>query len=170
MQLYDYIFWKTSQTSTNYWVTKIAMITNNIQPIFLAILIMIFGKTQLKPLSSILVILYVIATIFYSINAWKHIKYTVVTKQSYPSLHWQWNGQYGFIPYYGLYLLTMTALLYQHFERPINIVACILCITTFIFSSILYTKRGTTGRLWCWMTGLSPLIFVCTYTFIKYSK
>jgi hypothetical protein len=165
MQLYDYIFW-TNSGSINFWTTKLAMITNNMQPLILAFLIVIFGKKKLKTASLVLVVLYSIATLIYSWNAWNKITVTTVSKKSSPSLHWEWNGLYGYVPYYALYLLTMTVLLYQHIEWPINIIACLLCIVTFVFSSALYTKKGTTGRLWCWMTGLSPLIFVGAYLLI----
>ena len=90
MQIYDVIFWlNQSNNNINYIFTKIAMITNYLQPIILSYLISQHYK--LNNLTTIILLLYVIYGLYYCINSFNKIDYTLVSKDSKPVLDWKWN-------------------------------------------------------------------------------
>jgi hypothetical protein len=156
MQLYDWIFWENlSENNINYIFTKIAMISNHLQPIILALLIyIIHGK--LGNFSQIAIIIYSIASLLYSINAYNNINYTLVTDKSKPSLYWQWNDQ----PYseitYALFLISIGILCYENFNYPINLIFFLINIISFFFASFYY-KGKNVGRFWCYFASYVPL-------------
>jgi len=159
MQLYDLIFWENlSENNINYIFTKIAMISNHLQPIILALLIyMISGK--LESLSKIIIIIYSLFALVYSINTYKNINYTLVSKESSPSLYWQWNDQ----PYaeivYTLFLMSLVILCFENFEYPINTIFVLITILSFILSSYYY-KGQSIGRFWCYFSSYIPLLLL----------
>lgn len=181
MQFFDIIFWTNQnikderQAKLNYVTTKIAMIANHLQPIVLALLIYIFtGK--LGKLSSIMVVIYTIITIFYSLLAYKNIKYTLIEKVSIrdtndllfpypnddeirPSLKWEWNLQKNALIVYLIFLATLVLLSYENFKYPFNIVLAFINIFTFVLSAYYY-KGQSLGRFWCKFAAWVPLLFI----------
>jgi hypothetical protein len=168
MQLYDYIFWTNlSKNDVNKLTTKIAMISNHLQPIVLAVLIMYFGKIPIKPLSSFIVLLYSIVMTIYSISIWNKLDYTLVEPKTAPSLNWKWNEYTGSVLVYGIFMTSITVLLIQHFPFPVNYVFALLGILTYIFSWHYYKGKTTIGRFWCFFASFLPLLVVPYYVWIK---
>lgn len=160
MQLYDYLFWSYPVgTSMNYVVTKIAMLTNHLQPIVLALLIWLFmGK--LGTSSKILTFIYIVCMILYSMTAWNQISYTGVTKFSKPSLYWEWNGLLGFSYFYPLFLVFLVWLQFDNFSSPLKYISVFVTLFIFFFSFFKYAIFSSTGRMWCYFASLVPIIYL----------
>ena len=157
MQLYDLIFWSyLSKNNINFIATKMAMISNNFQPVVLGILLLIFKK--LNKFAVILFMIYLFTTIIYSIYSWNKISYTLISPSSSPSLYWKWNNLPGNSYYYSFYLIITIVLLYNGFIWPLNYILIGIMSVSFIFSYYNFKKQFSTGRFWCYFTGFIPLL------------
>jgi hypothetical protein len=161
MQIYDWIFWETlkdnnGKNKTNYIFTKIAMITNHLQPIVLAYLIN--RVHPLNDISKLIVGLYTLSALIYSIYVFYKIDYTVVSKKSTPTLDWQWNSEKYSSLFYGLFLLSFTLISYN-LIFPLNLLMILINTGTFLFSYHVY-KNGTLGKGWCTIAAYVPLLLV----------
>lgn len=188
MQLFDIIFWNNlnikdpEQANINYVTTKIALFANHLQPIVLAYLIYMFTGS-LGQISKILLTIYTIIIIFYTINAFNKITYTQVSNVSIrdtndlffpdteddiikPSLKWEWNMQEYNIPIYLTFLLTLVVLSYENFNYPFNIVLAFINVFTFVLSAYYY-KGQSLGRFWCKFAAWLPLLFILIDKVIK---
>lgn len=162
MQLYDYIFWTNlGENKINYYFTQIAMITNHLQPIILALLILYFQK-KIKKTSVIMLGIYVASILIYTFINYKNIKYTLVTKDSNNSLFWAWNYGFGRRIIYLIFLLTLCILFIQHLEMPINYIMAIVSVLSILFAWYKF-KGMTIGRFWCYLASFLPLLFVLCY-------
>lgn len=167
MQIYDVIFWKSLQknsgkTNINFIFTKIAMITNHLQPIVLAYLINTI--IPLNDLSKFTIYFYSILISIYSILAFNKISYTIVTEESSPSLYWEWNNMDRGYLVYGIFLLTLCVLSLQ-LVYPMNMFLLIINLFTFFLARYKY-KQSNIGRFWCNFAAYVPfvlLIFEITY-------
>jgi hypothetical protein len=160
MQLWDSIFWTyDGTTKINKYSTKIAMIWNHLEPIVLGILIYFFiGKLTIP--SMIILTIYVFASIFYTINAWKNIGVTEVTNETCGSLYWQWNYSKGHTLFYGLFLCTLLVLSQQNFNGWVRFMSVSIILITFFFSFYKYSINASVGRFWCYFAALSPIFFL----------
>ena len=169
MQLYDLVFWTHqgvagTDASVNFWVTKLAMVTNNLQPVVLAFLIVFFKTNALTAsgfgshVALALLGLYVLFAVPYSVRAWRTVKYTRVTPESYPSLHWKWNSLSGNMVPYALHLVSMTALLLFGFEWPLNVLLAAVCVISFVLSYHYYKGKTAIGRFWCYFACYVPIL------------
>ena len=188
MQLFDIIFWNNlnikdpEQANINYTTTKIALFANHLQPIVLAYLIYIFTGS-LGQLSKILLTIYTVIIIFYTINAFNKIKYTQISNVSIrdtndlffpnteddiikPSLKWEWTMQEYNTPVYLTFLLTLVVLSYENFNYPFNIVLAFINVFTFVLS-LYYYKGQSVGRFWCKFAAWLPLLFILIDKVIK---
>ena len=168
MQLYDMIFWMNQRENrVNFWVTKLAMITNNLQPVVLAALIYFVGKRKLQRVTLIALVAYVVSMTVYSASAYAQIDYTLVSPESTPSLNWQWN----YLPYstfvYGMYLVATILLLYDGFERPLNYILIGVCLLSFFLSMYYYKGKTSTGRFWCYFSSYVPILLVAYILFSR---
>jgi len=167
MQIYDVIFWKSlnqnsGKTNMNFTFTKIAMITNHLQPIVLAYLINTI--IPLNNLSKFTIYVYSILISIYSIMSFNQISYTIVTEESSSSLYWEWNNMDRGYIVYGVFLLTFCVLSLQ-LVYPINMFLLIINLFTFFLSRYKY-KQSNIGRFWCNFAAYVPfvlLIFEITY-------
>lgn len=157
MQLYDAIFWTNPPpSSVNEIATKAATITNHLQPIVLFFLIYYFkGKTSEK--SKLLISIYAISILLYTIHGWKTLKYTEVTSRSSPSLDWRWNHFSGAPFVYALFLVVFVYLFMNELKEG-GLITSILCIVTFLFSVLKYQIKASSGRFWCYFAAFCPLI------------
>lgn len=152
MQIYDWIFWLNQEKNNmNYTMTKMAMITNHLQPIVFALLIY-FYLGRLNPI----IIFYIIVSLLYSIKAFTQINYTLVTKLSQPSLFWEWNYLEGSNIIYFVFLITL-CLLSLELAYPVNYIMLFINIITFFFSLYHY-KTTAAGRMWCYFASYIPII------------
>ena len=165
MQWYDTIFWlNQTKNDTNYIFTKIAMITNHLQPIVLSFLVS--RHFNINILAKIITLIYTIYAIFYSIYAYNNIDYTLVTERSSPVLDWKWNTlDHAFIMY-ALFLSVFTSISFQ-LPYPINILMIILNIGSFGLSYYT-TKRTTIGKLWCIFASYIPLLLIAIEMMYKF--
>ena len=170
MQYYDSVFWTNKPSGSeeasekNARFTKIAAITNNIQPLVLG-LIIYYYKGGLSDFSKKLLFVYLIATIIYTYNGWNRLKYTQVTSESTcedgkESLYWEWNKFDGASYYYGLYLIVINYLLIKEIGGNIGKIAALAIMLTFIYSLWKYNKILSLGRFWCYFAALIPIIFI----------
>lgn len=170
MQLFDIVFWKTQDLSNptnaniNYITTKIAMFANHLQPIFLAYVIYMFIGS-LGIYSKAILLIYTIMISLYTIHIYKNINHTKTFNiNSYDnkiksSLNWEWNSQdYSEIIYF-VFVLTLSILVFENFEYPVNIILFFINILSFIFASF-YHKNKATGRFWCKFAAWVPLFFL----------
>ena len=161
MQLYDLIFWKNlSQNDINYWFTKIAMLTNHLQPIVLALLIIYVGKRELSRVTICSVVLYSIVAMIYSVQAWFKLDYTLVDADSTPSLNWQWNHMPNYFLVYTCYLVAFILLMHDGFDWPLNWMMIIICLVSFVLSYHYYKGKTAVGRFWCYFASYIPLLLV----------
>lgn len=171
MQIYDAIFWHSLQdnqgkNNVNYSFTKLAMITNHLQPLVLAYLINKY--IPLNNITRLVIFTYLIVAFVYSIEAYKIIDYTLVTKKSTPALHWQWNTLESTIfkseYVYALFLIVLS-IISLHLPYPISYIMMLVNLSTFFFSKYNY-KNLEIGRMWCHIAAYVPLlllIFEMTY-------
>jgi len=160
MQIFDYIFWKNPPPSSiNKSSTFLAMIFNHLQPIILFLLLLKFGISP-SPLAYNLIFLYTIIIILYSYNGYKNLKneekYTDVFGGS---LYWKWNHFKYSSFIYILFLLTLVVLMLQ-LQGTIGIIGGILAVVTFLYSFYKYQTIGSTGRMWCKIVAIAPIIFL----------
>jgi hypothetical protein len=166
MQLYDYVFWTVGRSDLNFWVTKLAMVTNNLQPVALAAAIALLRLgpgERLKTASVVALALYVFVATWYTARSWSRVKWTEVDPVRSPgSLYWAWNYQPGYVLMYTAYMVTVVLLLTQHYPWPINGGLVALTLASFAFS-FAYFKGKTAGRMWCWMGGFAPLAVMAMF-------
>lgn len=160
MQFWDAIFW-TYDTSTtiNIYSTKMAMIWNHLEPIVLALLIPMIMKTQLSVPSKLIVCVYTISIVIYSIYGWNTLKGTGQTNQTCGSLYWQWNNMKGSSIVYSLFLVCLVVLAYQ-FTGWIRVLCISLTLLSFFFSVYKYRISYSTGRFWCYFASFSSFFFI----------
>lgn len=167
MQLYDLIFWShLSKNNINFISTKMAMISNNFQPVVLGLLL-ILTKVKLNKFTLILFVIYLITSIIYSIYSWNKISYTLISPSSSPSLYWEWNNLPGSPYYYSFYLIITILLLYDGFTWPLNYILIGIMSVSFIFSYYNFKKEFSTGRFWCYFTGFIPALIIIVLIILK---
>jgi hypothetical protein len=154
MQWYDAIFWATGESRINYLFTKIAMITNHLQPLVLYYLIS--RNIEMTMITQISLITYAIYAMIYSIYAFNTIEYTVVTNESAPMLDWKWNNLEGGQTMYFLFLMVFT-LISLNLPGILSLVMLILNFGTFFFSYYTF-KRQNIGQMWCVISAYAPLV------------
>lgn len=158
MQLFDYIFWTNKGLSSiNYYITKMAMIVNHLQPIILVLLIYNY-KRYVNKNTLILLYFYIATSIVYSINAWNKITYTI-EKNKDNGLYWEWNNLRGDTIVYTLFILTLIVAFYENFDGIFKYILPLLALT--ILFAAMYKnkfKNNITGRFWCYYASLLPII------------
>lgn len=153
MQVYDWIFWiNQEENRVNYITTKIAMISNHLQPIVLALLV-----GNLDKVSTVVLFAYIAAAVVYSSDAYNKISYTLVNRKSYPSLYWEWNDLPWAVPFYSLFLLSFMVTC-RNLPAPTSYILMALNAITFMFSYYTY-KESTVGKGWCYIAAYVPLLF-----------
>lgn len=161
MQLYDLIFWTHQvENAVNYWITKLAMITNNLQPLVLAALVVTIGKKRLSIPTWTVVCVYALVLLWAIPYSWNRITYTMVTPESAPSLYWQWNYLPWSTTMYSLYMLAFLMVMWDGLEWPMNTFVILLTIVSFVLSQHYYKGKTSTGRFWCYFAAWTPLIIV----------
>jgi hypothetical protein len=162
MQLFDLIFWLNQEegSTTNWVATKSAMITNHLQPVVFALLLLRVNGTTFSASTKTLLVAYIICASIYSLNAWLHTSHTVVTNKSYPSLYWEWNNLPGSSIVYSLLLTCFVALSLEGFQFPLNIALSIFTVVSFFLSAYYYKGQTAVGRFWCYFAAYAPLLLL----------
>jgi len=154
MQWYDAIFWATGESRINYLFTKIAMITNHLQPLVLFYLIS--QNVEMTMITQSISVIYSIYALIYSIYAFKTVDYTVVTDLSSPTLDWKWNNLPGAQIMYFLFLMVFT-LVSLNIPGILGLVMLMINFGTFFFSYYTF-KRENIGQMWCIISAYAPLV------------
>jgi hypothetical protein len=161
MQVYDAIYWENGENNMNLIFTKIGMITNHLQPVILAFLLS--DIVTFSTISRIILLMYIAFALVYSVEAFKRIQYTKVTKESFPSLFWEWNSLPNAYAMYALFVITISVIAMQ-LQPPISYIMAIVNILTFAISKFQY-KNTEVGRMWCKTASYVPLLLL-TYNYI----
>ena len=170
MQLFDYMFWtNTLCNDQNKIATKLAIIFNHLQPIILYLLIWFYNYNQSK-ISNIIIILYTIFVIQYTIKIWpdKNCKQTPNSQSVCCSLpinpddketviDWEWNSKTNSHIIYTLFLASLTASSFDLQKN--NILFALINIGTFFISTKIPKLNQSVGRLWCYMAAFVPCVF-----------
>lgn len=157
MQLYDYIFWTYPPSSQeNQVATKLAMVSNHLQPIVLAAAVGI-SRGGLQPLTIYTATAYAVTALVYTTVHWNSVKTTAVTPKTSPSLYWSWNDRPGSAVMYMLFLASFTVTFMQGYPYPLNGVLAGLSLSTFAAAWFKYQGYAAVGRFWCYFASLVPL-------------
>jgi hypothetical protein len=165
MQLIEYIIWDNiSCNDTNIITSKFGTIINHMEPIVLWVAILLLSSKVLPMWINIYMIIFVIITIFYTLDVFPN-KCTTVTKESSPHLHWEWNYNsssiYYIYMYYGLFLLTFNILMITGLEYGYHL--AFLTTLSFIISFKIYDKNKSVGAMWCFIAAITPFFIPFVY-------
>ena len=172
MQLIEFFLWMTIQSqnhsqcilpSINKLTTKLAIVINHMEPIILWVAILLFSKISLPNVVHIIVILFIIVSIFYTLNVFKIKECTTVTDDSYPHLHWKWNHGPNHIIYYSLFVIVLLLLSLFGLER--GYINALLVIVSFMISCLIYAEKHSAGALWCFAAAFAPWILIFVYNY-----
>ena len=164
MQLFDWIFWETEAKETkealqiNFIFTKIAMIVNHLQPIVFALAIYYFNG-KLGEYSRVLLLVYLVLGLMYTISIFNNIDYTKEKLESggKSTLYWQWNSKDNNSIVYLLFVCLLGLLAYENLSYPVNIIIVLINFFTFF---VAYDKNTNVGRYWCNWSSLVPLFLL----------
>jgi hypothetical protein len=167
MQFWDILFWSyDATTKVNMYATKMAMIWNHLEPIVLALLIYLFiGKLTLP--SMIMLVVYTVAIVAYSVNGWSKLRGTESTKDTCGSLYWQWNNMKGNTFVYGLFLICLLFLAQKQFTGWVRCLFMVIITSTFFFSLYKYSINASVGRFWCYFAAFCPIFFLIGTAFLE---
>ena len=164
MQWYDIVFWLNQrENATNYVFTKIAMITNHLQPIVFAALVSMY--IPLHNITKVVILVYAICAVLYSYHVFHQIDYTLVTQRSHPVLEWQWTTRRGGLMFYVLFIIAFTCIALE-LPYPLNYIMVTINFGTLILS-YYSSKRETFGKQWCVIAAYIPLLLVFVEPFVK---
>jgi hypothetical protein len=171
MQLFDWIFWETQPfiktgsknndaLQINFIFTKIAMIVNHLQPIVFALAIYYFNG-KLGEYSRVLLMVYLVLGLMYSISVYNKIDYTKDKLEPGNSgkstLYWQWNSKNNNTIVYVLFVCLLSVLAYENLSYPVNIIMVVLNFFTFF---VAYNKNTNVGRYYCNFSSIIPLFLL----------
>jgi len=164
MQLVEYFLWNDQTCNDfNKLITKFGIILNHLQPIILYLLIKYYndGRTfDLPKWLNILIIVYTIATIYYTKYVMTN-ECSLISPESSPHIEWLWNNtEYGNL-YYGLFLVVLLSLTYHGLSN--NILHTSLMLIGYIVSISLYSKKKSVGSVWCFYAAFAPLLLLFVY-------
>lgn len=164
MQLIEYYFHTNPVCNdTNKNATIAGIIINHFEPIALWIGIVYFSGISLPGIVNKIVLLYAIASIWYTYKVIKTSdECTVVTEESSPHLHWKWTSGEYWNYYYGLFLIVLILLsIYGLGEN--GVMHAILVGVSFAISYKIYGTKHSVGAMWCLMAAFSPWLLNIIY-------
>jgi hypothetical protein len=116
-------------------------------------------------MSTMILIIYSLFILGYSIYCWNKTDYTIITPKSSPSLYWSWNYQKGHKLFLILFVTTLAILFLENFSIPLKYVLCILYFAT-LGLSFYYIKNMVIGRFWCYFASFIPVILIFLNRFL----
>ena len=171
MQLIEYFLWKNQpcdktnnlNNKDNISTTKYGILVNHLEPVVLWIAVIFLSKKILPMRVNYFMILFIIITILYTINALKNIECTTITDQSKPHLHWKWNREKLSGIYYGIFLLALVLVSYYGLEKgKIN---ALIVFISFMVSYYIYGDKHSVGAMWCFMAAFVPWVLLFLYKY-----
>lgn len=172
MQLIEFVLWKTIPNNNKYScilpslniiTTKLGIIINHLEPIVLWLAIILFSKKVLPNIIHIVLILFIIVSILYTLQVLKVNECTIVTDKSYPHLQWNWNHGTSAAYYYIFFLLVLLILCIFGLER--GFVNAFIVLFSFLISWAIYGEKHSVGAMWCFAASFGPWILIFAYTY-----
>jgi len=164
MQGVEYLLWRHQKCDLyNNTISMIGMILNHLQPIVLAIVILYFN-TKLASINKniiiLIILLYTLIIIPYSIQYFYHPNYQCVLKgTTNPHLIWKWNKMKYSQVVYTIFFIVFCSLFLLGLPTLNNgLFACFLAIFTYGTSAIIY-PQGPVGALWCFYVIFIPILY-----------
>jgi len=156
MQIFDYIFWKTSKCSIlNKITTKLAILFNHFQPLFLFYLQKYYGM-NMSHLSIILKSIYIYAATIYSIMALYKVNCTGISEKT-GIIFWEWNFMPFNTLFYSLFIVFMISIVNNFNDKKYCYFLTFLIVSTYIIGHFKPVLNETTGRIWCYYAAMLPL-------------
>jgi hypothetical protein len=164
MQLIEYFLWKhqsCKDIQTNQKLTKLAIIINHIEPVFLWVAIIVFSKMQLPFWIHQVMFVYIICSVIITLHALNTVSHTTVTEDSGSHLNWQWNNlKYTGIFYlYFLFVLVVLSV----YGLPNGKIHAMVITVAFIVSIAIYYDYKSVGAMWCFIAAFVPWIIPTIY-------
>jgi hypothetical protein len=162
MQGIEYLLWENQKcNSTNKMISLLGMILNHLQPVVLAILILVLNKDLDKNIKNKIIsftAVYIVVITFYSFQFFTNKECTI--KNVHSHLEWQWNGMEYRVFVYLLFLFTLIYLFLK--GTPNKKYGKILAIFTFVSywaSFFIYKDQQVIGSMWCLFASFAPVIW-----------
>jgi len=168
MQLIEFFLWKNQKCSDsdtrekNITFTRLGALINNMEPIILWLAIILFSSRTLSTSIHVWMIIFCALTGLYMIGL-NMDRCTVVTKESFPHLHWKWNEGSNYIIYYAAFLFSFIILSLEGLEKKVSTINAFLVVISFFLSHVLFSDTHSTGALWCVAAAFAPWLFVGYY-------
>ena len=162
MQFIEFLLWKNQPcpSNKNLQVSKTGMIINHLEPIILWLAILYFSKRKLPLMINVLMLIFIISTILYSLNL--KMECTTVSEQSKPYLHWKWNEGNFSAWYYVLFLVSLVVLSYYGLNK--GYINSIIVLISFVVSLLIYQNKNVVGSMWCFFAAFGPWILLFLYS------
>ena len=161
MQGIELALWKNQTCNTvNKNISLLGMIFNHLQPVVLAILIVLLNKDLSESSRKIIIIstiIYSIMIAIYSIQ-FKDTKCTI--KNEYKHLEWEWNS----MKYRGLvYVVFLFMLVFLFYigtpDKKSGIVLSVISLISYLISYFIYKDQKVVGSLWCLFASFTPILW-----------
>jgi len=159
MQLVEYFLWKNQPCNkTNLRVTNAGMFINHLEPVALWVGILLFSKRELPFLANVLLLFYLLLTIYYTKLFFEKNKLqcTTETPESSPHLHWKWNYGQHYKFYYSVFLLCLIVL--SVFGLNNGTINAFMVITSYFVSYLIYSDKHSVGAMWCFFAAFGPWV------------
>jgi hypothetical protein len=155
MQLIEYIFHRNPVCNeSNAFATRAGIIINHLEPIALWLGILYFYK-PLPSWINYLLTFYIVCSIVYTKSILETAdQCTVVTKESYPHLHWKWNEGVYATKFYLLFLICVCVLCLYGLRNGRFTAA--LTLVSFAWSYFTYGTKHSVGAMWCFAAAFCP--------------
>ena len=149
IQLIDYLLWKHQVCDAyNKMVSLFGMILNHLQPIILAVLLIMYKSDINRKAISYIIGVYLLFMIPYSLQS-SGGGCTIKSKNP----NFKWNNEKYHNIVNTIFMICLTLLFYYGFSLR----AAILTVVTILFSQIFYSKQ--VGATWCFFAVGFPVMY-----------
>lgn len=152
---------------TNKIVSKIGLFINHMEPFVLWGSILKFSKKRLPFIVNLMMIIFLILTLIYSINVVsdEEASCTMETEESSPHLHWKWNYGENHRQYYTIFGLIFMML--SIFGLEDGYVLAFVSSISFAISNEVYKETHSVGNMWCFAAAFCPWLLRGIYSNIN---
>ncbi len=164
MQIYDYVFWtNNTKNGVNHVFTKIAMITNYLQPIVAYYILK--DKLADKPYITYISGIYALCAIIFMYVNWDNIDYTISSVVTNHNLNWLWYKQKYTYYFSVVYYIALFAIFFNGFD---NKLITFLVIVPLVFLFMKKDIYNPVGRFWCYFVNFIPIIIALIINYQEY--
>lgn len=152
MQFYEFLLWENPSCSKkNETLTKIAAITNHLEPVMFYLGLVLFGN-KLPGIVHVSIVLYSLIALIYTKSVWRTLDCTQPDQDGH--LYWKWNLGNNFFPFYTIFLCELLILAsFGNIKYHV-----IVIFASFLVSLLLYGKEKVAGSMWCFIAAFVPWI------------